>query len=202
MLFRSERAAAILPDELPAAAVSTLLAMADEPAAGTAALALLDRCPVTPELVQALMERLAAAEPDTQVQLFARWQRLMAQEPVRSLLQRTALGDGPLPVRAAALAALERARDPMPLPESWPQWPPRLRYHAARLCIATGRIEGVPVLIALADDAAGPDEDPTTAAMARFDLSQMAQVAPHTKVAYYREWFATLTEVPTLRTGK
>lgn len=192
------RARASLPDALPAACIAPLLALADDPVAGNTALPLLDRCPSTPELVQALMERLATSDPEAQAQCFTELERMAEQEPVRALLQRTALGDGPSAVRVAALAALERVRDPLPLPETWTQWPPRLRYHAARLCITTGRIEGIPVLIALADDSGEPDEDRATAAMARYDLSQMARVAPHTKVAYYREWFATLTEAPKL----
>lgn len=190
------RTLASLPAALPAACTAPLLAMCDDPAAGTTAVQLLDRCPSSAELVQALMDRLATAEPEVQAQCFAELQRLAEQEPVRALLQRTALGDGPIANRIAALSALERIRDPLPLPEAWTQWPPRLRYHAARLCIASGRIEGVPVLIALADERGEADEDPATAAMARYDLSQMARVAPHTKVSYYREWFATLREAP------
>jgi hypothetical protein len=190
------RALASLPTALPQACMAPLLALADDPVAGTAALPLLDRCPSTPETVQALMDRLATAEPEAQAQCVANLEHFAEQESVRALLQRTALGDGPTANRVAALTALERVRDTLTLPDTWTQWPARLRYHAARLCIATGRIEGIPMLIALADENGEPDEDRATAAMARYDLSQMAHVAPHTKVAYYREWFSTLTESP------
>jgi hypothetical protein len=195
-----DKALALLPQELPPQVTAQLLALIDDPIAGPCAIRLLQRVPPSSESVQAMIDRLAVADPEQQTAVLASIDRYAQTEPVRRLLWDLASGDGPTPLRAAALYGLERVRDPQPLPGGADHWPPLLRYHAARLRIATGNLDGIETLVDLigapGDAEPANDEERRAIAGARLALSRLARRAPHAGVQEFRDWFATLSAVP------
>src|SRR5262252_2695031 len=78
-----DKALALLPQELPAQVTAQLLALIDDPVAGPCAMRLLERVPPSSESVQAMIDRLAVADPEQQAKVLASIDRYAQTEPVR-----------------------------------------------------------------------------------------------------------------------
>ncbi|MGE3175086.1 MAG: hypothetical protein AB7O97_20835 [Planctomycetota bacterium] len=191
-----------LPDQLPESAMTQVLGLLWDPVAGVTAAGLLGRVPPGPRSTAAIAQFLAEADGAQLDRVLDKLGPLAAAEPVRDLLWTLAASDAPTQQRAAALQCLEHARDDRELPLAVLQGPPLVRYHAARVYIATSRIEGVDLMLQLleapsaADDA---DEARRVAGQCRLVLSRMARVPPHAPTATFVEWRRGIDELPAAR---
>lgn len=183
---------AALPAHLPAELSDDVLALLADPTAADSAARLLPRLPPSEAGTSALLTHLHGMNPELQLDLLQQVGRTADSPKVREALWLLADSAPGTELRASALLALERARDAGRPPGQLDTWPPLLRYHAARIRVAAGHVDGVDQLLALADNAS----DRETASQARLVLTRLAHQPPHADLAALSQWRAGIDALP------
>lgn len=184
---------AALPARPPTELEADLRALAGDAVAGPLATQALLRFATEPDSAQAVGAQLLAAEPAAQLlllqQLAARPYDAVLTEP----LWRLALGAGDEIVRAAALHCLEPTADCSRLPHTLLDWPPALRFAAARLLLAAGEHRGLLLLLDLSGDS-----DLRAAGQSRLLLSRLSGLPPHSTADEFAAWARRQQAAPPL----
>ncbi len=191
-----EAAFAAMPARLPAMVAGDLSGMLDYSDSGPLALQLLPRLQVGPAASAVLADRLGRSEAGLQAALLRGLGDHLADAAVQQAVWSLALGNGEDAVRVAALECLEQnGADAGRLPAGevgW--WPPAPRLVAARMLAAAGRVDGLRLLVDLANETEA--EDPAPRAAARLALAHRNGPPPHAEPEEYRAWLNGLSSVP------